>query len=333
MINPYEFLGLTVNSSMEELRKAYYSMSLTCHPDKGGSRDAMVVLHTAYKYIKAQLDNITDQPDAGKTYEALQEEFDNYIKNQDSLKPPSFLNVIAESLDIKPADYMAIYSEIAPKIPPSIMYDMTLCAINEMIRNKIIRNKISEEDAIKDLNKSDILAMIRDDLINFSNNHNDNDIMYSAAIPSGYGEFMDPSVPPKTLDYPEHSGNSGNSGHSEKYNIENGAVNSKIATNFEKKEMIIYHEPDSIGGFATMAGDLPIPEKKEDYTVYDSGTLPLTDYKRAYSDETLDSASSIFAALCSEDSIDVRLAAQRLERTRLDDTQKERLPEVVKLKY
>ena len=67
MINPYEMLGLTSESTINELTKSYYSMSLLCHPDKGGNTDDMIVIHNAYKYIKKQLENCSNT----KSFEPL----------------------------------------------------------------------------------------------------------------------------------------------------------------------------------------------------------------------------------------------------------------------
>ena len=57
MINPYDIMNLTPESSLKDLKDAYYQMALLCHPDKGGSADDMIVIHNAYKYIKEQLEN------------------------------------------------------------------------------------------------------------------------------------------------------------------------------------------------------------------------------------------------------------------------------------
>ena len=56
-INPYELLGLSVDSNIKDLRKAYYEFSFLCHPDKGGNSEEMDVVHKSYKYIKNQLEN------------------------------------------------------------------------------------------------------------------------------------------------------------------------------------------------------------------------------------------------------------------------------------
>jgi curved DNA-binding protein CbpA len=48
-IQPYELLGVTMKSSLNDVRKAYYQLALLCHPDKGGNPQDMQLLHSAYK--------------------------------------------------------------------------------------------------------------------------------------------------------------------------------------------------------------------------------------------------------------------------------------------
>ena len=55
LINPYALLGVTVNSTFNELKRNYYNMALMCHPDKGGSGDDMHIVLMAYNYCKEQL--------------------------------------------------------------------------------------------------------------------------------------------------------------------------------------------------------------------------------------------------------------------------------------
>ena len=55
-INPFNLLGVTINSSHKEVRRAYYKLSLICHPDKGGSKDDMIMLHNAYNYVMEQIE-------------------------------------------------------------------------------------------------------------------------------------------------------------------------------------------------------------------------------------------------------------------------------------
>lgn len=84
MINPYEIMNLTSDSTLKDLKKAYYDMALICHPDKGGTDEDMIVIHNAYKYIKEQFDNC----DNVGTYEELEEAFSSFCKEQEETPPP-----------------------------------------------------------------------------------------------------------------------------------------------------------------------------------------------------------------------------------------------------
>lgn len=84
MINPYEIMNITPNSSLTDLKKSYYQLALICHPDKGGTEEDMIVIHNAYKYIKEQLENC----DNIGTYEELEDEFNSFCKEQEEAPPP-----------------------------------------------------------------------------------------------------------------------------------------------------------------------------------------------------------------------------------------------------
>lgn len=83
-INPYSLLGITVNSNLSDLRKAYYNLSLLCHPDKGGNNHEMNIVHNAYLYIKEHLDNCKES----NSYEELENKFDSFCKKQKETPPP-----------------------------------------------------------------------------------------------------------------------------------------------------------------------------------------------------------------------------------------------------
>lgn len=84
LINPYKLFGININSTLRELKKAYYCLSLLCHPDKGGDKEDMDIIHKAYKYVKEQLQN----NNCSITYEEAEEEFERFCKEQESLPPP-----------------------------------------------------------------------------------------------------------------------------------------------------------------------------------------------------------------------------------------------------
>ena len=83
LINPYEFLGVTVNSSIKELKKNYFELALICHPDKGGNDADMDILNKAYLYIFEQINNVDNV-----TYENLEENFQKFCNEQLSVPCP-----------------------------------------------------------------------------------------------------------------------------------------------------------------------------------------------------------------------------------------------------
>lgn len=95
LINPYALFGINVNSSMTDLKKAYYSMSLLCHPDKGGNENQMDTVAKAYLYIKEQFENSNNKY---KSYEELEEEFANFCKDQEK-EVPLFSNIYTETFE------------------------------------------------------------------------------------------------------------------------------------------------------------------------------------------------------------------------------------------
>ena len=95
LLNPYKLLGVTINSTSRELKKSYYMLSLLCHPDKGGDKNDMDIVHKAYLYVKKQLLN-NENP---VTYEEAEEEFDKFCKDQEA-QPPPFSKIYEEQITV-----------------------------------------------------------------------------------------------------------------------------------------------------------------------------------------------------------------------------------------
>ena len=95
LINPYELLGVNINSSISELKKNYYNLSLIVHPDKGGNNKDFYMIYSAYNYIKKQLINKESKE---TTYEKLEEEFDDFLKEQIEQYTP-FYEIYKETND------------------------------------------------------------------------------------------------------------------------------------------------------------------------------------------------------------------------------------------
>lgn len=97
LINPYGLLGIKHNqTNISELKKNYYNLSLITHPDKGGSKGDFEIVHLAYNYIKEQINNANQKE---TTYEKLEDEFEDFIKKQQEIKPPCFYEVFKETND------------------------------------------------------------------------------------------------------------------------------------------------------------------------------------------------------------------------------------------
>ena len=94
LLDPYGLLGVNSRSSISELKKNYYNLALLCHHDKGGNDKDMNVISLAYNYIKEHLENVKET-----TYERLEEEFEDFCKGQESLKPPTFGQIYEETND------------------------------------------------------------------------------------------------------------------------------------------------------------------------------------------------------------------------------------------
>ena len=57
-INPYDLLGVTIDSTPEDVRKSYHSLALLVHPDRGGSAVDMMILQSAYECVIFQINSI-----------------------------------------------------------------------------------------------------------------------------------------------------------------------------------------------------------------------------------------------------------------------------------
>ena len=83
-INPYELLGIDPhNPNLKKLKKNYCKLALICHPDKGGTEEAMGTLYNAYKYIQIQFQNCQDI----NSYEQLENEFATFCEEQKKHTP------------------------------------------------------------------------------------------------------------------------------------------------------------------------------------------------------------------------------------------------------
>lgn len=96
-INPYQLLGINPNMpDLKQLKKSYYRLAMLCHPDKGGNKESMNIVHKCYLYIKTQFDNCQNL----KSYEELEKEFELFCKTQTE-QPPPFRTIWENSEEYK----------------------------------------------------------------------------------------------------------------------------------------------------------------------------------------------------------------------------------------
>lgn len=62
-MNPYAILGIPVNASIDEVKKARRKMCLKYHPDQGGDKEMFNLVNTAYEMIVNKKVCITDIKD------------------------------------------------------------------------------------------------------------------------------------------------------------------------------------------------------------------------------------------------------------------------------
>jgi curved DNA-binding protein CbpA len=79
-INPYKILGVTLNSSKNDIKESYKKLVLIHHPDKGGNPENFTLLKKCYKYVMNQKKNEINKINP-------LEDFKNTIEKQNQSKP------------------------------------------------------------------------------------------------------------------------------------------------------------------------------------------------------------------------------------------------------
>lgn len=95
-LDPYGLLGVTVGSTCQEVRRAYYDLALHAHPDKGGSPEQMRVVQAAYEYVSRQVAGVNRT----RTYEDAEADFAGFLAAQGRAAYPSFMDVHADAFDL-----------------------------------------------------------------------------------------------------------------------------------------------------------------------------------------------------------------------------------------
>lgn len=96
MLNPYELLGVTIDTPKDYIKKIYFQLSLLAHPDKGGNTDDMITLKKAYDFVMKEIKNIN----TSVTVEDLEATFKDFCKTQEN-NVPLFQDIYAEAFNVE----------------------------------------------------------------------------------------------------------------------------------------------------------------------------------------------------------------------------------------
>jgi curved DNA-binding protein CbpA len=190
-INPYELLGVTIDSSQKEVRKSYYALSLMCHPDKGGLKEDMNIIHNAYLYVRKQI----EFSDRKEKLEEIEDNFKNFFE-KNKIDVPSFYKIWERSEE---AEFLREFNkEFNKKNKSNINYknvsrifDNGYGKLMEEYEEKSLRGV--SNTLLKNTNKK-ILEKYRN--INMKtelkNKFSEEIIVYEepTAVPENYGEYV-----------------------------------------------------------------------------------------------------------------------------------------------
>jgi hypothetical protein len=171
VMDVYEMLCIKPTSTIQEVRKAYKTMALYCHPDKGGNPNDMRILQSSYEWICKQLSQVQLEADKG-TYEEREAEFKEFLKAQESVPLPSFYSIDIETLDI-PEHILTDLRSVAKESFPH----------DNFCQNLTLRNLIkfyTENGEVTEQSIKDVVEDIKNKII-------------PSSIKDGYGEYLLPS--------------------------------------------------------------------------------------------------------------------------------------------
>lgn len=294
-LNPYDFLGVTPKSSLDDIKKAYYSLALIMHPDKGGSASEMHILKTAYNWIREQITLV--ETNIFKDYDSIQLAFDDFIKQQDETKPPPLTTILAESIGFELDKFTQIYDRILEEYSHNSNHFNNKEYIYSIIYSHIHNRYIRDDKLI--LTNERLWEFVEHELrhkwLNKFNNTN-----YENCIPSsighGYGEDMQKSIVPSNNEYNPNN------------------IPLDVSIQKEQKEVIIYTEPKDISEYKELGMTIgKLPEKLANYTLDDP--LAMTDYKEAFCDLSDINANleKLLEHINIEDSVEI-LLKKRLDK-------------------
>lgn len=140
MLNPYELLGVTIDTPKDDIKKIYYQLSLLTHPDKGGNNDDMIALKKAYDFVMREIKNINNSV----TIEDLETSFKEFCKTQEN-SVPLFQDIYAEAFNIeKFNDYFDKHNDIDKNNAIGISANFLSGGYGDMMEKSDLNQKTSE---------------------------------------------------------------------------------------------------------------------------------------------------------------------------------------------
>lgn len=250
-IQPFDLLGVTFKSSLSEVRKSYYRLAMMCHPDKGGSPDDMITLHTAFKWIEEQLTSVADREH--QDYEEAQSSFDEFVKQNDGVKVlPSVMDISLAASGYSEEDIATWFNIHAPR-NMQIQEDNVASAYSwflQMVMRDIYLASLEEKEVTFDEVCEAVLNNMR----------NSWETLQPASIVDGYGAYM-----------------------STNNDINDSNETEKSVKSLGRKEVVLYKEQDAFQRGA-LGTSIRTPNTLDNYSITD-GKIHGCDYRDAYSDD------------------------------------------------
>jgi hypothetical protein len=289
-------LGITPTSTLQEVRRAYKTMALMCHPDKGGSLGDMRIVQSSYEYICHQLGHVALEAEKG-TYEEREAEFKAFLRSQEEQPIHSMHDVYLDTFERPDMDQDVLnkMKNVAAQCFPH----------DSFLRDMVLRNMLRSYDSTGSASSVVELEQPIEQTV-----QEIKDKVIPASIQDGYGEALDLSTEHKT------------------YNIgKRDSLTQPLHTVFETRDLVV-HNPShqcALVHMVDVPADIPLPNKLDDYSV-----RYMCDYRMAYSD-TIQSNTTLETVMKEEGSFAKTFELVLEERNKLDEQLKTKVPEKITL--
>lgn len=230
VVNPYEFLGVTPTSTLTEVRRAYFRLSLLCHPDKGGRADDMRTLQSAYDWITHHIETVKSH--GTETYEEKEDNFKEFLESQQQEKILAWDEIVKDAMELQDGQFDELYNackfsddEYTKKLVAHVFFSRLRCLLNQEVTQPDLHAF-----------KEQLMRACVEEMKNVSKRG-----VFSASVEGGYGEFL--QATPEDIEAP-------------------------IAENksFGKRELILYEEPSALPLARPMGAYVLPQEKLDDYS-------------------------------------------------------------------